>query len=337
MLADIAGLRCGSVSKLNNFKTSPRAAASQTLAPVRPAVVLVATCNGAAWLDEQLLSLERQDWPVLHVWASDDGSTDATRAILQAWQARWGKGRFEILSGPRQGFAGNFRYLVQSVEPDAAFYAYCDQDDIWLPGKLRAAAAAIGTDGAPVLYCGRTIIANQAGAAQRLSEHFRAPPDFRNALVQSIAGGNTMVMNHAAFTLVRQAMALTDFVSHDWFSYQIISGGGGRVHYSAEPQIFYRQHGGNLVGSNRGPLARIRRLGMVLSGRFSRWSETNVTALRACQTLLTPAAVHSLDAFEQARKASFWSRLRYLRQSGVYRQTVAGQISLYLACLLGKM
>ena len=71
---------------------------------------------------------------MLHVWASDDGSTDATRAILQAWQARWGKGRFEILSGPRQGFAGNFRYLVQSVETDAAYYAYCDQDDIWLPG-----------------------------------------------------------------------------------------------------------------------------------------------------------------------------------------------------------
>lgn len=316
---------------------APRDTPLQTSIPAQLAVVLVATHNGEPWLDEQLLSIEQQDWSAIDIWVSDDGSTDGTLSILRAWQGRWSKGRFEILSGPRSGFADNFRHLVLTVDQGAAFYAFCDQDDVWLPGKLRAAAASIGTAAAPVLYCGRTIIANQAGEAQRLSEHFRAPPSFRNALVQSIAGGNTMVLNASAFAVVREAMRRTVFVSHDWFSYQIISGTGGTVHFALEPQIYYRQHGGNLVGSNRGMLARLRRLAMVLDGRFARWSETNIAALRACQSLLTPDSVHSLDAFERARKVSFWSRLPQLRQAGVYRQTVAGQISLYAACLLGKM
>lgn len=324
----------GSECDLTPLEVSP-VHSEPILAP--EAVVLLATCNGAAWLDEQLLSLERQDWPVVHVLASDDGSTDATFAILQAWQARWSKGRFDIVSGPGVGFAGNFRHLVQSVQPDAAFYAYCDQDDIWLPGKLRAAAAVLDGADSPALYCGRTIIANEAGAAQHPSQHFRAPPDFRNALVQSIAGGNTMVMNRSAFALVREAMRRTAFVSHDWFTYQIISGVGGRVHYSTEPQILYRQHGGNIVGSNSGLIPRLQRLVMGAGGRFSRWSEANISAMRACHDLLTPAALDTLDAFEKARKGSVLNRLRKLQQAGVYRQSVMGQILLYMACVLGKI
>ncbi len=129
----------------------------------------------------------------------------------------------------------------------------------------------------------------------------------------------------------------TKFVSHDWFAYQIISGAGGMVHYSSDPQVMYRQHGANIVGSNRGMLARMRRLGMVIGGRYSRWTSCNLAALRSCEAMLTPDAMAVIDAFQAARSGTLWRRIVSLRRSGVYRQTVYGQISLYAACILGKL
>ena len=83
-----------------------------------------------------------------------------------------------------------------------------------------------------------------------MSPLFRRPPSFRNALVQSLAGGNTMVLNRPARDLVALASRRARFVSHDWWAYLLVTGAGGAVHYSAKPLVRYRQHAHNLVGAN---------------------------------------------------------------------------------------
>lgn len=300
--------------------------------------VLMATHNGAAFIDSQLQSIADQQWADIDVWASDDASTDATGALLQRWQRGWSKGRFRIMEGRNAGFAENFRSLLTLDEVDADFVAFSDQDDIWLPGKIRAAAAAIGAARGPALYCERTIITDSSGRHELArSPLFTRPAHFRNALVQNIAGGNTMVLNRAAFELVREAARRTGFVSHDWFCYLLVTGAGGSVVYSAEPHVLYRQHGANLVGSNVGWAARLDRLRRALNGRFVDWNDRNLAALRACEDLLTDEAVQTLDAFEAARSGSLLGRLHRLRGSRVYRQTRAGQVSLYAACVLSRL
>src|SRR5665213_3252287 len=103
--------------------------------------VLLGTFNGARFLDEQLESLAAQDVANVDIYASDDGSTDSTLAILE----RWSTGVFEISGGPRKGFSENFRSLVLSAgeRADADFIAFCDQDDIWDTDKFTAAMAAL--------------------------------------------------------------------------------------------------------------------------------------------------------------------------------------------------
>ncbi|TKB05490.1 MAG: glycosyltransferase, partial [Mesorhizobium sp.] len=54
--------------------------------------VLMGTKDGAAFIGEQLDSLLAQSWPEVDLWVSDDGSTDATLAIVEAWRDRWDKG-----------------------------------------------------------------------------------------------------------------------------------------------------------------------------------------------------------------------------------------------------
>lgn len=300
--------------------------------------VLLATCDGGRFLDAQLRSVAAQDWPAIDVFASDDDSHDDTLARLASWQAQWRRGRFVVNAAPRRGFAGNFRWLLVNSGADADYVAYCDQDDIWLADKTSAAAAALAPyRDRPALYCARTLITDVEDREMRLSPRFRHAPEFANALVQSISGGNTMVMNRAAHALVREGARRTDFVSHDWFSYLLVSGAGGKVIYSDVPHVRYRQHGSNLVGANRGLGARLRRLRLALGGRFVGWIDHNMRALAECRDLLTPEALTIYDQFRAARLGSPLERLDKLRRSGVYRQTAFGQLSLYVAGLMGKL
>lgn len=299
----------------------------------------MATCNGALYLDEQLDSLSRQTHPDIDVWVSDDGSTDETLHILEQWRQRWTKGGFTIVFGPQAGFAENFRSLLVLDDVSNEYLAFCDQDDIWLEDRLEQAIRWMNGqngDGA-LLHCTRTITMSSQGVDEGFSPLFEKLPSFRNALVQSIAGANTMLLNRAAYKIVAKASLATGFVSHDWWTYMLVTGVGGQVHYSGEPSIRYRQHAGNQVGANRGFKARLMRWRMLANGRFAGWTERNVNALQACRALLTEEAQALLDIFARARHGNLLSRLSALRATGVYRQTRLGQIGLYVAVILHKL
>lgn len=301
--------------------------------------ILLATRNGEPFLEEQMASLAGQTHPAIDIWASDDGSTDRTMAILGDWQARWNKGAFHIASGPCKGFAENFRSLIVNEAVDADYMAFCDQDDIWEAGKLETALAGMrGADmSVPVLFCSRTLNVSSSGEAMGLSPLFGREPSFRNALVQSIAGGNTMVLNRAAWQSLRQASQGVGFVSHDWWAYQVVTGVGGTVRYTAQPQVRYRQHAANLIGANTSWAARLTRVSFLMEGGFRNWNDINMRGLERNRDMLTPDALETLDLFQAARKGSVLSRLANLWRSGVYRQTRKGTIALWLAGAMGRL
>ena len=80
--------------------------------------------------------------------------------------------------------------------------------------------------------------------------------------------GNTMVFNQKARELLAFCGAHLNMPSHDWWLYQVISACGGEVHYDPYPSVRYRQHAANLISTNVGWTARMRRLWMLEQGRF---------------------------------------------------------------------
>lgn len=298
----------------------------------------MATHNGQPYLEEQLRSLEAQSWPSIDLIVSDDGSTDATLDVVASFASGWKKGRMNIVSGPETGFADNFRSLILNGDVAGDYVAFCDQDDIWKPEKLANAVAMLAREkeGKPALFCGRTELFPCKDKRQ-MSPLFKKPPSFRNALVQSIAGGNTMVMNRTAFDLLQESVRRTGFVSHDWWTYLLITGCGGWIHYSKEPDILYRQHDLNLVGANNTAFGKIQRIRMLLRGRFRGWTTANLAGLDLCVDLLTPKARQQLATFKEVRQGSLFNRIRALRNSGVYRQTHSGGITLVVACAFGLL
>ncbi|TPK76379.1 glycosyltransferase family 2 protein [Mesorhizobium sp. B2-4-15] len=301
--------------------------------------VLMGTKDGAAFIDEQVQSLLAQSHPLIDLWISDDGSNDGTIAIIEAWKPRWTKGRLTLVDGPRQGFAANFRSMLLDQRIDADCYAFSDQDDVWEPDRLETAIRWVQAfdAGIPLMFCSRTSTMTETGSLVGYSPLFQQPPSFRNALVQSIAGGNTILLNRAARDLLAGASARTGFVSHDWWAYLIVTGAGGIVRYDPRPLVRYRQHAANLVGANVSWPARISRLGRLFKGEFAGWTDLNLAGLALNREILTKDAAACLDLFANGRQGSLFQRLGALRKSGVYRQTLAGTLGLYLAFVLGRI
>ena len=312
---------------------------NHVLGCTEPLVAMVmASYNGERFLEHQLASFEAQLHQRWCLYVSDDGSTDATRRTVSKFGERvQHRNEVRLVDGPRKGFVSNFLTAICQA-PNADYYAIADQDDIWGEKKLSRALNFLVdiASNRPALYCARTETADIEGRPVGLSPPFKRRPCFANALVQSIAGGNTMVMNRTAQELLRQAGPQLDVVSHDWWIYLIVSGAGGEVIYDLQPNILYRQHAANLVGANTGLLARSSRLNLLLKGRFRSWMDRNLGALDQVRHLLTPENRALLDALINLRKRSSFGRVVGIHRLGIERQTWAGNASLTLAAALGK-
>ena len=301
--------------------------------------ILLCTCNGERFLAEQLDSLEAQTHQNWVVVASDDGSKDATLDILLQYQTRWPQGKLTIRNGPQRGFAQNFLSLACDSEIKADYYAFCDQDDVWHTEKLAVALQTIVSNQnvyVPFLYCGRTAYVTDDLQPCGISPLFVFPPSFRNALVQSIAGGNTMIFNLSAKLLIEKAGPL-NVPSHDWWIYQLISGAEGDVFYDPVPYLLYRQHDGALVGGNNSFSAKMERVIMLWQGRFQNWNTQNILALNEVKHLLAKNHQEILRLFEILRGAHLKDRIRLMEVCGLYRQTRGGTFSLFLAAVLKKI
>lgn len=301
-------------------------------------VILLATRNGAAFIQEQLESYQGQTYRNWELQVSDDGSTDDTIKIIEEF-AKQVPQRVVVRQGPQIGFWQNFVSLVRSDDIEGDLFAYSDQDDIWFPEKLAKAVSwfeASPTDES-ALYFTRTELIEEGGTSIGFSPLFARLPTFQNALVQNIGGGNTMVFNQAARLALRATPADVALVSHDWWTYQVVTGIGGSAHYDPWPSLKYRQHVENLVGANIGLRARLVRSFAFLGGRFAMWNDVNLDMLGSMQNLLTPHNALVFAQFTQARSVAWPKRLWLLWKSGVYRQSLLENLALFVGTLFGRL
>jgi hypothetical protein len=304
---------------------------------VPPVLILLGTRDGAAHLPAQLASFEAQEGAEWTLWASDDGSTDATRAILEDFRARH-PDRVRLLDGPRLGSAANYLGLLARGDLPEGPVALADQDDVWLPHRLARGLSHLGGGEATVV----------AGATIRVDEDLRPldpsplpprPPGFANALVQNVLAGNTMLLDPGAVALVRrtaQAALAHGVRHHDWWVYLVASGAGARIVIDPVPGVLYRQHGANHMGAHRGLAAFRTRVGNVRRGDWRDWVGRNLAALDAARGVLTPEARSLRDEFARVRALpSGIARMRALRAAGIRRQTPAQDAAMGMLALLG--
>jgi glycosyltransferase involved in cell wall biosynthesis len=308
-------------------------------APAGSIAILLCTYNGARFLAPQLASYEAQDFAGWQLFVSDDGSTDDTLGLLKAFQNKHGAERVSIRRGPCKGFVANFLSLICDPAIKSDYYALSDQDDVWEPGKLSRARQFLSAAPAdePVIYCSRTRLIDEQGEEIRLSTYYKKTPHFRNALVQSLASGNTMVFNEKMRWLLMQAGPDVKVPSHDWWLYLANAAVNGKIIYDSHPTVAYRMHGSNVIGSNDSALAKVLRARLLWQGRFRSWADMNVAALERIESLMTDESRTTLELFRRSRTSPLVPRVSGLMRSGVYRQSLLGDLGLLAAAIVGKI
>jgi glycosyltransferase involved in cell wall biosynthesis len=298
----------------------------------------LSTWNGAAYLRAQLDSFVAQTHPTWTLYCRDDGSRDGTLDVLKDFRLGTGNGRcIDVSDGQAMGVAKSFLHLLAVARTsEAQFFAFADQDDVWLPEKLARGIDALAEmpDSVPALYCARQWLVDAKLNRLRISAPVRRPPSFLSALTQNIATGCTVILNQAAADRVL-ASKPPDRAWHDWWCYLVVTGCGGRVIADPTPVILYRQHGTNVIGA---PSSQTRRGVAALRrgrGSFMRILRAHVDALSSTPDLIGSTERHQLDIVVRALGGGMGARIAALRMSGFVRQTFAENLIFKLWFVLG--
>ncbi|MFA9439007.1 glycosyltransferase family 2 protein [Uliginosibacterium sp. sgz301328] len=218
--------------------------------------ILLATYNGGRYLSGQLASLEAQTHRDWHLFARDDGSSDDTSAILQAFAHRFPLRVTILPTEARLGARGSFAALMAQAQAD--YIAFCDQDDIWLPHKLEHLFSAMrnleGEAGAvpALVHCDLELVDDAlspiAPSFWRYQGIDPARNDLARLLMENTVTGCATLINRA---LLELALPMPDAAQmHDhWLA--LIAAATGRIAYVDAALVRYRQHGKNVVGASR--------------------------------------------------------------------------------------
>ena len=295
--------------------------------------------NGSKYLEEQLQTIDQQEGVEVELVVVDDCS-DVNELRFLKRQIKLLKIKTRLIENSfNQGVAITFLGSLQKLLGNFDYYAFADQDDVWSENKLSIAIEKIGkarTD-EPTLYCSRTRIIWSDGTLGPLSQK-RKSPSFRNALAQSLAGGNTMVFCPKAARLIAKSFRKhLQYSGHDWWCYILITGAGGKIVYDPEPHIFYRQHANNLIGENNSLLSKFKRLRLLFKGTFKVWNDQNINAIRCSKPLFTPENLEIVEAFDDARGKGVFCRLRAFVKLRLFRHSLLSNCGLLVGWLFGRV
>jgi glycosyltransferase involved in cell wall biosynthesis len=284
--------------------------------------VLLSTFNAGPHLRPLLRSVASQEGAEVRIRVRDDGSTDGTREHLLTEPELAGS---QVDLGEHLGPGRSYLHLLGTSTGAGRFVAFCDQDDIWLPHKLRAAVERLSISHEPTLYCGRMILADANLRSVGMSPLPRRPISLANALVENIAMGPTIVLNPEGVRLL-STKSPTSVVMHDAWAYLVFSA-LGRVVYNPEPTVLYRLHARNHFGF---PLHRGFRFDQTARRRAQSYLEGQVAQaeelLRLYGDLLSDLDRQLIARFCDSNTAH--RRLRYVIRPDVYRQRRLDNIAL---------
>lgn len=233
---------------------------------IKTVLIMLSTYNGQRYIREQLDSLYQQKDIDFHILVRDDGSKDNTVEILKDYQKKYGKMTIHV--DENMGAAMSFHTLMSYAYKDFSnfdFYAFSDQDDVWLEDKLYTATEQLSTNNGDLYYCNAIVTdadlnkISYLGCKQDLSLQY--------LMFRQPALGCTQVMTKQYFSFCTELFQ--DYVQktpplielHDVWTMWISQMIGAKVIVDDDAHMLYRQHGNNVTTHNReGVLQKMRRV-----------------------------------------------------------------------------
>ena len=202
--------------------------------------VLLSTYNGEKYVGAQIHSILTQSYKNLVLVVRDDGSSDKTVKIVKEYMENYSN--IKLVEGKNLGFIKSFFELLKLEKAD--YYAFADQDDVWLPDKIALAVESLNKldDSKPNMAFSNSDYYDVDMKLIKEGEKGKTF-SFTNSLYECVTQGMTMVINQKTKDTVLDYMPERVFF-HDWWVYMICSG-MGNVAYDDVTTVKYRRDGKN--------------------------------------------------------------------------------------------
>lgn len=200
--------------------------------------------NAAATIGASVSSVLTQTYPEVELIVVDDGSTDETREIVEAY----GSDRVTLVTQPNRGCATARNTGLAAAT--GTYVALCDSDDMLLPQHIERSMDLLRESAARTWVCAEALVLTSEGLTCTLLPYGQVPPDeqrfamlqenfvsvfsvFPKAMAEELGGFTTELLN-----------------AEDWDLWLRAVFAGWRVQVQTEPSALYRSHGG---GKSRNP------------------------------------------------------------------------------------
>jgi glycosyltransferase involved in cell wall biosynthesis len=293
--------------------------------------ILLSTYNGERWLSELLASLLWQTHKHWQLIIRDDGSTDNTWALLQAWQAQYPQ-RVKCVISEREhvGTTESFNRLVAAS--DADYLLFCDQDDVWFPEKVELQLNALlaleteqGKANATLVHADLMVVdatKQLLAASFWKARGFNTQQSKQHYLINNVVTGCATIFNRAAANLAFPVP--THALQHDrWLA--LVCVWFGTVQALPYQLLFYRQHSTNQIGARRP-------FNFNIAARVKAWSTQAQAFTQRYATRLDPqqADVQVLHALSRLTELKAWQRRQSIVRHRLYKPSFLENVALLL-------
>lgn len=212
--------------------------------------VLMSSYNGQKYIRQQIDSILAQEGDFqLELWVRDDGSTDGTKEILQEYADR---GQLNWYCGANMGPARSFLDLLGHCR-GYDYYAFADQDDVWMKEKVQTGLNSLADRTGPALYFSNAELVDAELQSLGREVYKKSPRlDFYTLLCAGGLLGCTMVFNRGLAELLCRGDIPNNVVMHDFYAAIVCAALNGTIYFDMESHMKYRQHGDNVVGVSSG-------------------------------------------------------------------------------------
>jgi rhamnosyltransferase len=239
--------------------------------------ILMTTFNGEKYLPNQLDSLFNQKGVDIDIYAYDDGSTDGTIEILTKFKEKINIIIYsnEINSG---GTGKNILISLRDFDElklsQYQYFSLCDQDDVWLDGKLDRAINLLIKSDASLYFSNLSMWNQESGIFGTIKKDY--PEKEYDFLFEGGSAGCTYVMTREFIANVRNLLQNYPIeekkrISHDWLFYFLARLGGHKVVADSKSYILYRIHKNSQYGDmNNFTINSIKKRINLIKGGFYR-------------------------------------------------------------------
>ncbi len=203
------------------------------------------------WLRQQLVSLNEQTYPNLRLYIRDDCSPTVPYEQIQSC-VRDCITRFPyVITRNERNLGSNATFELLTKEAEGDLFAYCDQDDVWLPEKLTVLQEAMERERAVLAYSDVSAVDDEGKLLARSLRELRPRLTYLEGsdlapklFFRNCVAGCAMLVNS---NIAKRAIPFPrQTVCDHWIA--LLAATEGTIAFVPDQLVRYRQHKRNQTG-----------------------------------------------------------------------------------------